>query len=202
VFWITAGSDETTKSDDIAKRTDGIKREFIRAAEFASETKGLSFEAAKLWFENTTHTWLLIMDNADDVDINYNHFLPSSGKGSIIMTTRNHGCTTYGTAGDQKFEKLEFEDAVTLLLKACGEETDRKDHEKDAKAVVEVLVQHPLAITQAGAYIRQGLCKLSEYPTKFVKQRERLLRYHSDQAKSIYRDVYTTFEVSATYSHI
>ena len=59
------------------------------------------------------------------------------------------------------------------------------------------MTQHALAITQAGAFISQGLCKLNEYPKFLKEQRARLLRYRPEQADSIYGDVYATFEVSA-----
>jgi hypothetical protein len=54
-----------------------------------------------------------------------------------------------------------------------------------------------LAIIQAGAYVRQGLCSIGEYYSIYSHRRERLLRHQPIQAGSDYKfSVYTTWEVS------
>ena len=65
--------------------------------------------------------------------------------------------------------------------------------------VVEILGSHTLAIIQAGAYVRQNFCTLEEYLAIFQQQKQQLLKFHSNQSVSTYRNVYTTFEVSAEY---
>ena len=103
------------------------------------------------------------------------------------------------TVGYVEFEKLDFGDAAELLLKASGIGRDIWNVNRDsAHRVVTILGQHALAITQAGAYIRNKYCTLDEYLDMFHSQRKRLLEYRPLQAKSTYGDVYTTFEVSAT----
>jgi hypothetical protein len=160
----------------------------------------MSYEEAKLWFGNLETSWLLILDNADNPTIDYSEFFISGCKGCILFTTRNEQCGIYGTVGCHKFDKLAISDAVTLLLKSCGfRETAWPERSEEARILIgdEFLAQHALAISQAGAFIKQGLCKLEEYQTMFEKQRQRLLTYCPTQAKSIYGDVYATFEVSA-----
>ena len=103
------------------------------------------------------------------------------------------------TVGYIEFEKLDFNDAAELLLKASGIGRDVWNINRDsARRVVSILGQHALAITQAGAYIRNKYCTLDEYLDMFHGQRKRLLEYRPLQAKSTYGDVYATFEVSAT----
>ena len=66
-------------------------------------------------------------------------------------------------------------------------------------SVVEILGSHTLAIIQAGAYVRQKLCTLEEYSIIFQQQKQQLLKFHSKQSVSTYRNVYTTFEVSVEH---
>jgi tetratricopeptide (TPR) repeat protein len=160
----------------------------------------MNYEEAKLWFSNLETSWLLIFDNADNTTIDYSEFFPSGRKGSLLFTTRNEQCSMYGTVGCYEFDKLGLADAVTLLLKSSGfEEKLWPERSEEARILVgdEILAQHALAITQAGAFIKQGLCKLEEYQSMFDSQRQRLLNYRPTQAKTIYGDVYATFEVSA-----
>jgi len=157
----------------------------------------MTLETAKTEFANFKHTWLLILDNADDIEINYEQYFPTGNTGSIIMTTRNHECLKYGGAGQETFEKLEMDDAVTLLFKASELKKEFwETHDEAAHQVVELLAQHALAINQAGASIRQGVCKLQEYSAVFQHQRKDLLEDYPVQGQSTYGSVYATFNVS------
>lgn len=68
---------------------------------------------------------------------------------------------------------------------------------KEATVVAKTLGCLALAIAQAGAYVRQGLCSIGEYCAIYSRRRESLLRYRPVQAGSDYKfSVYTTWEVS------
>jgi tetratricopeptide (TPR) repeat protein len=183
-----------------ASNEESIKHGITDAAKSACNVKEMSYEDAKLWFGNLEKCWLLILDNADDTTIDYSEFFSSGSNGSILLTTRNEECSIHGTVGSDEFDKLKFDDAVILLLKSAGFEKElwpERSAEAQRLAGDEVLAQHALAITQAGAFIRQGLGKLEEYGAMFERERKRLLTHRPKQAKSIYGDVYATFEVSA-----
>ncbi|CZR68764.1 uncharacterized protein PAC_18663 [Phialocephala subalpina] len=192
IFWIDA-SDEGS-----------IKRGVADAAKRASNGVDVAYADAKLWFENLNKSWLLILDNADNNDLNYLNFFPSGDSGCILMSTRVVECQQYNTVGyqDADFEKLGVKDSIELLLKSAHIPPEKWDWPQvldDARKVVsdDCLGQHALAITQAGAFISQRLCTLGEYPAMFNKQRVILLNYRRKQAESRYGDVYATFEVSA-----
>ena len=154
----------------------------------------------KSWLACNRQRWLLILDNADDLEIDYSEYMPPSRGGDILLTTRNPECGTYNTVGRETLGGLEPELARELLLRATDIAQSRwKEKEKDAMAVVTILGSHTLAIIQAGAFIRQKLCTLEQYPTIFQQQKGQLLKFHSKQNLSVYRNVYTTFEVSAEY---
>ncbi|RFU34865.1 hypothetical protein B7463_g1450, partial [Scytalidium lignicola] len=187
IFWVDATDDGS------------IKQGIIDSAK-AVRKEEMSYEDGKLWFSNLDKSWLLILDNADNINIDYSEFFPSGNYGTILLTTRNKECDIYNTVGSYESGKLASDDAVTLLLISAGIKKELwPDKWENAKNLIgdEVLAQHALSITQAGAFIRQGLCKLENYGEMFEKQRKKLLEYRPKQAKSIYGDVYSTFEISA-----
>ena len=154
----------------------------------------------KLWLASRNERWLLIIDNADDRGINYADFMPPSRKGDILLTTRNPEGAAYGTVGGETLGGLKPEFARELLFKANFTPESRwKEKEKAAMTVIQTLDSHTLAIVQAGAFVRSNLCSLEEYPTIFQQQKKQLLKFHSNVHVSTYRNVYTTFEVSAEY---
>ena len=139
-----------------------------------------------------------MLDNADDPTVDYQHYFPDGTLGVVIMTSRNPECQQYATGKSISLEGLSNKDAEELLLKAACVPPDQYSvHAKDAAEVANLLRSHPLALTQAGAYVSRGHCTLSEYPRIFEQHRERLLAFHSVQGQSRYRDVYATFEASA-----
>lgn len=160
-----------------------------------------SLEGAMAWLQNTSHSWLLIIDNADNKDLDLSHFFPAGRNGSILITTRLPECAKYQTVGNADgYESLSQETAIELLFKACCiEESLRGAQEHNARAVTELLGCHALAVIQAGAAISQNLCDLGEYKDIFLNERRTLLQCFPKQAGSEYGGVYATFEVSATY---
>ena len=159
-----------------------------------------SLEGSMMWLQNLDHSWLLILDNADNKDLDMAQFLPAGRNGSILITTRLTENENHQTAGTDRYERLNQTTAINLLFKACKISPSlREDHEDDARAVVELLGCHALAIIQAGAAISQGWSSLGEYEKIFLDQRHVLLDYSPGQAQSEYGGVYATFEVSARY---
>ena len=159
-----------------------------------------SFEGAKLWLQGTSHSWLLILDNADDPILDYSMFLPTASKGSVIITSRVSHCVNLQTAGEDHYESLKAETAIELLFKASRIDPSLySTHDDDARNIVNLLGCHALAVFQAGVSISQGICDYEDYAKTFKKQRQRLLEISPNLERSQYGNVYATFEVSATY---
>ncbi len=117
--------------------------------------------------------WLLILDNADDADMFFSplviptarehatdieppylsRFLPETGSGSTLITSRDEG-TALRLTGERKqvlrVDVMSEDDAVALLTKGLPE--DASD-ESAKKGLIDELDSIPLAITQASAYI-------------------------------------------------
>ena len=126
----------------------------------------------------------LIIDNADNSEIDYSEYIPSSRRGHIL-TTRLAERSTHQTVGSETLYVLEPEFAKELLLRAT-QITENRSLEKAeaALAVIQTLGSHTLAIIQAGAFIRQNMCTLEEYPTVFQQRKQELLTFHSKQMMS------------------
>ena len=154
----------------------------------------------KSWLARNSQRWLVIIDNADDPERDYSAYIPSGMSGDILFTTRVSECETYNTVGSETLDDLEPELARELLYRAADIAKSRwEEKEKAATAIVTILGSHTLAIIQAGAFIKKGLCSLEQYPTVFKKQQGKLLKFHAQQNLSTYGNVYATFEVSAEY---
>ncbi|KAG4420607.1 hypothetical protein IFR04_006314 [Cadophora malorum] len=185
IFWVNVDNPSTAE------------RDFIAVAKLLGHSAETIHEARQA-FTNTQRSWLLILDNADDPDFDYQVYFPPGNHGAVLMTTRVTECRRYSPYAFEALEGLEEEDSKNLLLKAA--EVPRESWSScgyDAKEVVNLLGSHPLALIQAGAYISQGHCQLGQYPKVYQRQRRRLLKHRPTQAQSRYCDVYATFEASA-----
>ncbi|KAF1951354.1 hypothetical protein CC80DRAFT_210229 [Byssothecium circinans] len=187
VFWVDVGRESTAKND------------FITIAK-ALGSPAESVDEARQSLANTKKRWLLVLDNADDVDVDYARYLPSGAQGAIILTSRNPQCSQYSTAPAEALVGLDPEHSTQLLLKAARmpeEAWQSRETQVQAQEIVSLLGSHTLALIQAGAYVAEGFCQLAEYPKKYQQHRKRLLEHHPEQEQSRYRDVFATFEASA-----
>jgi len=173
------------------------KSGFITIAEDLGRSVESIPEALQI-LANTKQSWLLILDNADDPNFDYQNYLPSGTKGTIIITSRLTECRQYSSENAEALKGLEDQDSKELLFRAADIPRDSwLSYDSQAEEVVRLLGSHTLALIQAGVYVRQNHCQLDQYPDIYRRQRKRLLKYRPKQAQSRYCDVYTTFEASA-----
>ena len=165
VFWLDASSENS------------LARGFVAIAE-KCDLHDKSLEGARQWLQGTSHSWLLVLDNADDPKLDYTYYLPAASKGHVLITSRVPDCADLQTVGSDFYERLAEKTAVELLLKATKIDSNSySTHDVDARDIVNLLGCHALAVIQAGASISQGICKLGEYEEMFKKQRRRPSRY-------------------------
>ncbi|KAJ7057384.1 P-loop containing nucleoside triphosphate hydrolase protein, partial [Mycena amicta] len=157
-------------------------------------------EAAQTWLKANQDEWLLLFDNADQVDLDLGVYLPKCTHGNILITSRNPQLW-FHTGPDKKIieiSNLVLEDAVALLLKCAGLHIDNQ--KTQAVAVVEELYCFPLAIVQAGAFISK-MPSLNQDISRFIpiyqENRASLLAKKPQQSQGDYEwTVYTTWEMS------
>ncbi|KAM3077881.1 hypothetical protein ACMFMF_004300 [Clarireedia jacksonii] len=185
VFWVDIDKASTAESG------------FISIAKLLGSSAESLPDALQV-LASTKQPWLLILDNADNPNFDYQIYFPSGTYGAVIMTSRVSDCKEYSPEQFEALEGLGNEDSKQLLLKAAKIPKESwQSYNGQAETIIQLLGSHTLALIQAGAYVAQGHCRLHEYPEIYRRQRKRIMQFRPKQAGSRYHDVYTTFEASA-----
>ncbi|KAL9637359.1 MAG: hypothetical protein Q9164_002242 [Protoblastenia rupestris] len=87
------------------------------------------------------------------------------------------------------------QESKSLLISRAGLINPNEKELRDVDIIVEALSHLPLAIEQAGAFIRARKCSPATYIRQFESQRERILKF-SPKLSSYNKSVITTWEVS------
>jgi tetratricopeptide (TPR) repeat protein len=155
--------------------------------------------AVKQWF--TTHDgWLLIIDNADDLAM-AGDFLPAGGKGHLLLTTRAHAIGAL--ANGLEVEKLDAQQGMLLLLRRAQvlaldaplEHAPEADL-KAAAAIVQKMDGLPSALDQAGDFIEETECSVSDYLQRYRQRQDLLLKRRGGPGKDHPEPVATTWSLS------
>ncbi|KAK0745442.1 P-loop containing nucleoside triphosphate hydrolase protein [Schizothecium vesticola] len=163
VFWVPA-VDAT--SFENAYRAIGQQLSVPGIDEEKADVKALVKAALS---RQSTGSWLLIIDNADDTNLLFGNnaladYLPFSRQGSILFTTRNHELGVSLVESESYIipvEEMSRDEALKLLqqkLKA-GQMSDTRSNE----ALLEFLADLPLAIRQASAYMAKKQISTTQY---------------------------------------
>ncbi|KAL2864142.1 uncharacterized protein BJX67DRAFT_225831 [Aspergillus lucknowensis] len=160
---------------------------------------------------NRGQKWLLIFDNADDVDMWFGggsvttsliDFLPQSEQGCILFTTRNRKLAVK-LASSSVINISEPDTKTGLKILENG--LIRKgllEKKEAAVALLEQLMFLPLAITQAAAYISSNDIELGDYTTLLQEQELDVIEVLSEdfegegRYKEIINPVATTWLIS------
>jgi tetratricopeptide (TPR) repeat protein len=191
--WTTATTYETLFTDFVALA--GL----LDLPEKDSQDQTITVNAVKHWLESNSQ-WLLIMDNADDLEI-LRDFLPTGGKGHLILTTRSQA--TGAVAQSLEVKELETVDGAVMLLRRAGiippeaSLVDASDeNQADARAIAHLLDGLPLALDQAGAYIEEMRCSLADYRERYQTERATMLKERGRFFSAHPASVTTTFSLS------
>ncbi len=193
VFWARATTREALISDFVAFA------ELLRLPEMSELDQYQISLAVKQWF--ATHSgWLLIFDNADDL-LMVRDFLPAESKGHILLTTRAQAVSTLAQRVD--VENMGMAEGTLFLLrrtKLLSEDAfldqASEAHLAGAEALVIEMAFLPLALDQAGAYIEETGCGLSDYLHLYKIQRKVLLQRRGFLSTDHPEPVATTWSLS------
>lgn len=172
VLWVGAETPEILMTDY------RMLAHLFQLPEKDSSDQILLREAIKRWFHSHTN-WLLVFDNVEDME-QLHIMLPDTRQGHILITTRSQIAGSLGFHIDlQKMEPAEG--ALFLLRRARLLHSDAALEDApssllaQANTLVELLDGLPLALDQAGAYIEETACSLSDYLERYATRRTVLL---------------------------
>ncbi|KAH8706069.1 hypothetical protein BGW36DRAFT_22327 [Talaromyces proteolyticus] len=151
--------------------------------------------------------WLLIIDNADDLEMwkssgsssGLKSFLPHSDCGFILVTTRNRQLATL-LVGPEVISIGEMDDQMAAnLLLASLTQKDVNHHDQIGTELVRQLSGLPLAIVQAASYINETGIPLESYLSLLHEQEDVLLDLLSQDFEDDWRYHGVQNPVAATW---
>ncbi|MES2459112.1 MAG: tetratricopeptide repeat protein [Armatimonadota bacterium] len=164
IFWL-AGETVDALSEGLA----GFAQE-LNLIDSASASRQEALSAIHAWFQSHTG-WLLVIDNADDLDTLAPHF-PRHHTGSLLLTTRRRNTMLW--AAPVEVLKFDRHDGALLILRRAGllglsqTLSTVPDPVRDAaEQLSDALDGLPLALDQAGAYIAETGITLPQYLERF-----------------------------------
>lgn len=141
--------------------------------------KGQEIGAGQEWLSRSMDPWLLVLDNANDPEMDLNNFIPATGNGHVLITTRNPNARFYSTIGSFQFRGMDPEEAILLLLKLAYPGTvpkaDSDESWNYARLIASELGYLALALKQAAYTIRRQLLPLERYLRSLLGCRKALL---------------------------
>ncbi|KAI0400447.1 hypothetical protein F4802DRAFT_585163 [Xylaria palmicola] len=187
VFWIDCSSESNAE--------DGFDSLGILAG------KGARPGAGQAWLSHTPGSWLLILDNANDPGMDLSKFIPISGDGHVLITTRNPGAQLYDTVGSFEFRGMDPEEAIMLLLRLAypDQKLDKitQLYKEDAGVIASELGYLALALKQAAHTIRARFLPLRRYLKSLLDCRQALLS-RSLVNSATEANIYATWELPFT----
>ncbi|MGH2497083.1 MAG: FxSxx-COOH system tetratricopeptide repeat protein [Ktedonobacteraceae bacterium] len=192
VLWVHADSSSTLTAEFVGIAT------LLRLPERNEQDQRRVVEAVIRWLRINSH-WLLILDNVEDL-ASAEPFLPKASRGHVLLTTRARALG--GVAQRIEIGKMQLEVGALLLLRRAGilplaatlEDALAEDRTLSLQ-ITQEMDGFPLALDQAGAYIRETPCTLAAYLALYQARRTDLFKERS--AESTYPDsVATTWSLS------
>lgn len=159
--------------------------------------------------EESIGPWLLILDNADDLELwtsplspntrlkRLIEFLPQSKKGSIIFTTRNRQVAVKLAQWNVVNVPELDETGAAQMLRACLINPEPMNTEGRIRpALLQKLTYLPLAIAQAAAYVNETGISLLEYEDLWSEPENDIFKLQSQEFEDEGSAIATTWLIS------
>ncbi|KOX14103.1 FxSxx-COOH system tetratricopeptide repeat protein [Nocardiopsis sp. NRRL B-16309] len=185
VWWVTAVSDVEAH------------RSFLRLAEHIGLP--VSFEHVPRTVQTVRRAlagdpdlgrWLLVFDDAADVEALAAEYFPLGGQGSVLITTRSRRRIPRGLVGGRVVPRLDTAESLSLLRRVCP---DRLDTPGAGERLAEHLEHLPLALAQVGAFLRDSPLATEEFLDRFAER-------HADLVSRMGADDDHTAPLAAAWS--
>ena len=209
VYWLRADDYDTLLTSYSQLYNDALFQEFTGLKlgdEMNSENIAMRL---RLWFETCKGIrWLLVIDNADNLGRAAGptqlhtaqtpmiaNLIPKGCGGCILITSRDK--SSLGQLAHDGMELYSMEEAEAKdFLCECSKTTNESE---DAVFLVRELGRLPLAIEQAGGFIRENGLTIAEYRQLYERNRSQVLQEglsETHRAQYYHETVHTTWNIS------
>lgn len=126
------------------------------------------------WLNSSGHTFLLIFDNVERIDILLQVW-PANTKGSLLITTRSPAVAAKRSNNIMHLEPFAARLGSEALYALTGFEGDNEEDEAAAKELCRLLGGLPLAIVQVSEFIRDRASSYTEFVALYQKSSAKIL---------------------------
>ena len=194
ILWVNADTHKSLVSDFVTLA------DLLNLPEKDAADQRRAVDAVIRWLQGHSQ-WLLILDNADDLEMVYD-FLPARGAGHTLLTSRSQA--TGPNIKGVELERMEREEGTLFLLrraKILAEDVPLEcasdKYRKQAEEIWELVDGLPLALDQAAAYIEEHRCHFADYLSLYQTRRGDLLKRRGVLSRRDYpKSVATTWSLS------
>jgi tetratricopeptide (TPR) repeat protein len=193
VLWVRADSSASLVSSFVELAW------VLNLPERNEQDQNVVVEAVQRWLRLRTD-WLLIFDNMDNPVI-ATPFLPKAGPGHLLFTTRAQALSDIAQC--MEVQPMRPEVGALLLLRRAemislqaALEQAAPDKRVVASEISNEMDGLPLALDQAGAYIKAEGCSLQDYLSLYRTRRQNLLQNRKNFDQPYPYSVATTWDIS------
>ncbi|WP_165423705.1 FxSxx-COOH system tetratricopeptide repeat protein [Ktedonosporobacter rubrisoli] len=199
IFWLAAETAESIMQS-LQQVAEAVQLPERQIAEQSSMV-----QAVRRWL-NTHTSWLLVVDNVEDLNL-LQTIIPRRHSGGLLFTTRRLALGAFAEA--LPLSAMNEREGVMLLLrraKCFGAFPVDSSHSVEgnidssgisaAAELVKLLEGLPLALDQAGAYIEETGCSLQDYIQRYQDQRPLVLARRGSHGGAHPDSVTTTLDLS------
>ena len=158
----------------------------------------------KEYFQKLQRSWLVVLDNYDDPKAfsprSIKEYIPLTGKnGHVLITSRHRDSARLGQ--ENIVSSMTVDESVNLLLRRAAQ----GDEGPQSVVIARTLGFLPLALDQAGSYIRARDLQLKDFISRYEERKKSILsetpeqweyRRSVNEGPGEYLSVFTTWELS------
>lgn len=154
-------------------------------------------DSVKRWLSIKQNSkWLLIFDNVDYLEaVNISKYLPATPWGHIIMISRSQAAIVHSKHHSFHVAALPLSEALEMLIDRSGFVPSSEEERSCGREIVALQGGLPLALDQAGAFMRARKRRFSEY-LRLYKDRQGEVLSAQPKLKHYDETVLTTWDIN------
>lgn len=183
-----------------AEQIKSLQDDLIRLGEYLDLTfhrrnrKDKAIETIDYLSNRFEGNMLLLYDNVTSYD-DVKDFIPANSQQHVLLTSRSRN--GWDSCSSHEIQSMKNDEAVSLLEKLVSEATFRQEKPKVLDQLVKELGCLPLAIAQAGVYIREHSITIAKYLEHYQAHKRTLMS--SKEPADYDNPVYVTFDLNIQY---